>query len=401
MKRRVVVLGAGYAGLPAAKRIARQVRADEVEVTLVNGTDEFVERPRLHQIAVGQDVGIVPLRKYLNGTPVRFVRAWATAIDLDCRTVTVTRGAGRTDTLLYDILVYALGSNIDIDSVAGVREHTFALTGNGAAAEFGARLQALQADGGTLVVCGGGLTGIEIAAEVAEAYRRLRVELLSEGHPGSWLSDKARAHLDEVLSKLGIGVIDNGHVDAAEHDRFILSDGRNVVFDAAAWAGGFRVPALASDAGLAVTAGGRARVGRDLRSLSHPDVYVVGDAAAVEGPWGEQLAMGCRTGGFTGPRAADAVVAALTGHGAKPFGFRYFHECISLGRRHGLVQFLNADETPKDRILTGRKAIAYKNFTLNGARMVFRRPGPALARRRRLADSEGQARIGAVRVGQL
>jgi NADH dehydrogenase FAD-containing subunit len=111
---------------------------------------------------------------------------------------------------------------------------------------------------------------------------------------------------------------------------------------------------------------------------------VIGDAAAVAGVWGPELAMGCRTGAFTGPKAADTIAARLTGRKPGQFGYRYIHECISLGRRHGLIQFLNADESPKPRVLTGRKAIAYKNVTLNGAKMLFRHPGPGLTCRRHL-----------------
>jgi hypothetical protein len=83
---------------------------------------------------------------------------------------------------------------------------------------------------------------------------------------------------------------------------------------------------------------------------------------------------------------ADVIAARLTGRQPGPFRYRYFHECISLGRRHGVVQFLAADETPKERVLTGRAAIAYKNATLNGARLMFRWPGPYPARRRHLVD---------------
>lgn len=386
MKRRVVVLGAGYAGLVAAKRIARQVRPDEVEVTLISASADFIERPRLHQLAVGQDVKIRPLRGYLDRTAVRFVRGWVTDVDLAARSVAVapvsTNGVIRS--VGYDLLVYGLGSNIDIGAVPGVREHVAALTSNSAAVELGGQLRRLAADRGTLVVCGGGLTGIEVATEVAEAYPTIAVQLLSDRRPGDWLSAKARAYLDRVFDQLKVGVISGARVREAQHGCFVLDDGRHVVFDAAVWAGGFSVPAIAREAGLAVAADGRARVGRDLCSISHPDVYVVGDAAAVSGPWGEQLAMGCRSGGFTGPKAADAVVARLTGRTADPFRFR-FHECVSLGRKHGLVQFLHADETPTNRILTGRKAILYKNVTLNGARVVFRQPGPLFAQRRHVA----------------
>lgn len=382
--KRVLMLGAGYAGLPAVKRIARQVRSDQVEVTLVNGTEDFVERPRLHQIAVGQDVRVVPLKRYLDGSGVRFVQGWVTEIDLAGRSVTAT-ASGRVLTLPFDILVYALGSNIDIGSVPGVRENTVALTDIDASVAVPHKLRALR-DGAAIVVCGSGLTGIEIATEVAESYPSFSVRLVGHRPPGHWLSDRARNHLNQVLDTLNIQVTSGVRVSDAQPLAFHMNDGSEVPFDLAFWAGGFRVPSLARDAGLAVTGEGRARVNDRLLSISHPDVYVIGDAAAVCGSWGTQFAMGCRTGGFTGPKVADVVTARLTGREVEPLGFRYIHECISLGRRHGVVQFLDADGSPKQRILTGRMAIAYKNAVLDGGRVAFKRPGPAFPRRRSLAD---------------
>lgn len=398
MTSRVLVLGAGYAGLPAAKRIARQVCPGEVEVTLVNGSADFVERPRLHQIAVGQDVAVVPLRRYLDGSGVRFVQGWVQDIDLDARTVGVLAG-GEQRRLPYDILVYALGSGTDVDAVRGVREHTLGLDALGPDTLDGAA-QASEAvrglpPGATVAVCGGGLTGIETAAEVAEAFPSLNVRLVSGAEPGHWLSDQARRHVAHALDALRIDVTSGMRVDEVRRGGFTSADGGRVGFDLAFWAGGFGVPALARQAGLAVTATGRARVGDRLQSVSHPDVYVIGDAAAVCGPWGDEFAMGCRTGGFTGPKVADVVAARLTGRDVGPLGFRYLHECISLGRRQGVVQFLHADGSPKQRILTGRKAILYKNATLNGGRGVLRHPGPALARRRRLLD-DGESAIAGV-----
>ncbi|HEX5403700.1 MAG TPA: FAD-dependent oxidoreductase, partial [Pseudonocardiaceae bacterium] len=226
-----------------------------------------------------------------------------------------------------------------------------------------------------------GLTGIETVAEIADAFPALHTRLVSAGSPGGRLSDKGRRYLDSTFAELGVEVMAHARVERAEAGRLVLTDGRTVPFELCVWAGGFTVPTLARTAGLAVNADDRALVDQTLRSVSHPDVYVIGDAAAVAGTWGEQLAMGCRSGGFTGPKAADVIAARLTGGEPTPFRYRYFHECISLGRRHGLVQFLNADETPKDRVLTGRTAITYKNAVLNGARMLFAHPGPIGARR--------------------
>ncbi|HEY7047129.1 MAG TPA: FAD-dependent oxidoreductase [Jatrophihabitantaceae bacterium] len=386
MKHEVLVLGGGYAGLPAAKRLARRVRRDEVTVTLVTAFADFVERPRLHQLATGQAVEIVPIADYLAGSGVELVVGSVTGIDLDARAVIVSRD-GAEHTMRYDTLIYALGSNIDTAHVPGVAEHAQSLVGFDAATATRERLRALAEDGGRVAVCGGGLTGIEIAAEVAESFPALDVTLVSGSTPGAWLSDGARAYLARTFDRLRVGVEAGERVREVRGSELVLDRGRHVANDLCLWAGGFRVPTLARDSGLAVNRDDRALVDQTLQSVSHPGVYVIGDAAAVAGLWGPQLAMGCRSGGFTGPKVADVVAARLTGLRPAPFRFRYLHECISLGRRHGLVQFLNADESPKRRILTGRAAIAYKNVTLGGAKLLFRHSGPLLARRRSLSPA--------------
>jgi NADH dehydrogenase FAD-containing subunit len=388
----VVVLGGGYAGLPAVRRLARQVRADEVSVTLVTEFPEFVERPRLHQVATGQPITMVPFADYLARTPVRLVLGSVTGIDLSGRSVTVSRD-GKTEQVSYDTLVYALGSNIDVGSVPGVAEHASSLVDTAAAAQVRLRLPEIAERSGRVAVCGGGLTGIEIAAEVAEAFPSVDVLLLSRAVPGGWLSDRAQSYLARTFDRLGVTVRSGVRVAAVRPGQLVLDDGATVGFDLCLWAGGFRVPTLAAESGLTVDATGRAVVDRSLRSVSHPDVYVIGDAAAVPGPWGSDLAMGCRTGSFTGPKIADILTARLTGRQPGRFRYRYVHECISLGRRHGLIQFLNADESPKQRILTGRTAIAYKNATLNGARILFRHSGPLFARRRPVTTTGDRAKM--------
>lgn len=387
MSHHVVIIGAGYAGLPAAKRLARQVRRDEVVVTLVSAFSDFIERPRLHQLAVGEHIEPMPLSRYLHGSGVRLIAASVIGIDLDTREVRTVDECGRQGAVRYDTLVYALGSNIDVTSVPGAAEHCVTLIGRSAAGELHDRLTSL-AVGATVTVCGGGLTGIEIAGEIATAFPTVRTRLVSASTPGGWLSGKARRYLRDTWAELGVEVIDGARVGHVEPGCLVLAGGRRLAFDLCVWAGGFTVPTLARKAGLAVNQSDRALVDATFRSVSDPAVYVIGDAAAIAGAWGEQLAMGCRTGGFTGPKVADMIAARLTGRDPRPFAYRYIHECISLGRRHGLVQFLNRDETPKDQILTGRKAIMYKNATLNGAKLLFRHSGPMLARRRHLNPIE-------------
>jgi NADH:quinone reductase (non-electrogenic) len=107
MTHRIVVLGAGYAGLAAAKRAARQLRNADARVTPINAADRFVERVRLHQLAAGQRLRDLPLRDRLNATRVGLVVAHVTSIDVQAQTV---RLSATPHTVGYDTLVYALGS---------------------------------------------------------------------------------------------------------------------------------------------------------------------------------------------------------------------------------------------------------------------------------------------------
>jgi NADH:quinone reductase (non-electrogenic) len=376
MTHRVVVLGAGYAGLPAAKRLARQVYAEEVSVTLINASPTFAERPRLHQLATGQKLREVPIAPLL-GSAVRLRVGRVVALDPHAKRLKLGDGS----TVEYDTLIYGLGSTTALSGIPGVADNAFGFTD----ADSAAQLRDAMSGARRLVVCGGGLTGIEAAAEFAESFPSLDVELVTSGRPGGWLSDKGQRYLDKSFMKLGVRVRPNARIAAVEADRLVLADGGTVPFSVCIWAGGFTVPELAGESGLAVDDRGRIRTDDTLRSISHPDIYAIGDAAAVPGSWGDSLAMGCRSGGFTGPQVADIVAARLTGAEPRPFRFRYFHECISLGRKRALIQFLRRDETPKNVVLKGRLGIRYKNTVLNSAVTLFRWPGPYLHLRRRHA----------------
>ncbi|MFB9904029.1 NAD(P)/FAD-dependent oxidoreductase [Allokutzneria oryzae] len=371
-KTTVVVLGAGYAGLVAAKRLARQSRA---AVRLVNAEPDFVERIRLHQAAAGQSLAELPLADLLGDSGVDLVVGTVTEIDLAARLVRV--GADRV--LRYDILVYALGSVSEADAVPGLAEHAVTLSDRADAARLAERTARCR----TITVCGGGPTGVEVATELAESHPGLSVRMITKGRVGGWLSARASRYLDRQLDRFGIEVIGDAEVVRVERGAVVLADGTRVGSDVTVWCGGFTVPVLAREAGLAVNERGRVVVDETLRSVSHPEVYAVGDAVAVAGPWGAELSYGCRSGGFTGPYAADTIAARLAGRAPKPFRFRYVHQCISLGRRRGLVQFVRgADESPLWMFLRGRIATWYKEIVSSSAIWLFRHPGPYLSRRR-------------------
>src|SRR5207253_2414892 len=99
--------------------------------------------------------------------------------------------------LAYDTLVYAIGSVADTAVVPGADAHAYTLDSPAAAQELAARLA--EVPGGTVVVAGGGLTGVESAAEIADSHPGLHVVLLSRDVPGSMMSAKARGYLTRAL----------------------------------------------------------------------------------------------------------------------------------------------------------------------------------------------------------
>ena len=375
MTHHVVAIGAGYAGLGAAKRTAARLGSADVQVTLVNAVDRFVERVRLHQLAAGQRLVDLPLADLLAGTGVDLVVARVTGIDPEKRRV---RLDAAPHDLAYDTLVYALGSGSEVDSTPGVREHAFTVADSGSAIRLAARVRALD-PGNQIAVVGGGLTGIETAAELAATHPSLPVTLVTRGEVGGWLSTHARRHLRAAFSRLGIEVQQDARVLEVTEAGLLLDGAggdRELGADAVVWTAGFRVPDLARDAGLAVDGCGRMEVDRLLRSVSHPDIYGIGDSAAAWTAGGESR-MSCQTGLPMGLHAADAISALLTGQEPKPRRIRYVWQNISLGRHDGVTQFTRADDSAIDRaVLTGRRSAKFKEVVTRGTVFMMRHPGP-------------------------
>ncbi|MCX5376715.1 NAD(P)/FAD-dependent oxidoreductase [Streptomyces sp. NBC_00091] len=363
-KQHVVVVGAGYAGMTAALRVSRRHR-----VTLVDPKECFAERIRLHERAAGRAGTPIALRELVAGRDITPVTAKAASIDPDTRTVRLDNGA----TLTYDRLVYALGSSTDTTRVPGITEHAYTLE---QARELSDRL----AHGtGTVTIVGGGTTGIELAAELAEsAGATWRVRLVTGSKPGGGLSAAGRAYVCSSLEGLGVRLHPHTRVRAV-HGGGLSTDRGELASDVVVWAAAFTVPSLAAEAGLRVDERGRALVDGAMRSLSHPDVFVVGDAARVTVPGAGELRMACATAMPTGAHAAESIEALSRGREPRPLRFRYLAQCISLGRRDGIIQPVRTDDSAHRLVITGRPAARINEwinrYTLNSLHAERRRPG--------------------------
>ncbi|MEU4265184.1 NAD(P)/FAD-dependent oxidoreductase [Streptomyces argenteolus] len=392
MPHRIIVLGAGYAGAVTAGRLAKRLRREDVALTLVNAEPDFVERVRLHQLAIGQDLRPRPLSEMFAGTGVELRLAKVTGIDVDRRTVAVIDANGAEE-LEYDTLVYALGSGWNTQGVPGAAEHAHEIAGRPGALRLRERLAGLAA-GQSVVVVGGGLTGLEAATEIAEARPDLDVALAARGELADWLSPKGRGHVRKVFEKLGITVHEHTVVTGVEADRVATADGTSVPAAVTVWTTGFAAHPIAKATALEVTGTGQIVVDGTMRSVSHPEVYAIGDAAMAVGPGDKPLRMSCASGGFTAWQAADAVAARLTGGKLPNVPIRYFNQCISLGRKEGVIQYVTADDRAVRAALTGRLAAVYKELVCKGAAWGVGNPTLGMPTRRRRVVHQPTARAG-------
>ncbi|MEU7833381.1 FAD-dependent oxidoreductase [Nonomuraea sp. NPDC049129] len=384
MKHRVVVLGAGYAGVYVAGNLARRLSPVDTEIIVVNAVPDFVERLRLHQLAAGQELETQQLADVFAGTGIRLRVARVTGVDPERQVVTVADADGGGE-LGYDTLVYALGSHVADSGVPGVAEHAFNVAGRPSALRLRERLDGLgrRGEGGSVLVVGDGLTGIETAAEIAESRPGLSVALVARGELGARLSAGARSHLWRACDRLGISVLEHTSVEAVEATRVLCADGTALASDATVWTAGFAVNPIAAAGGLEVTENGQIIVDRTMRSVSHPNVYAAGDSAYAIGDNGRPLPMSCASAGFTSMQALAAILAQLTGREIPRTKLVYLGNHISLGRRDGILQAVDDEGVAKPKYVGGRKAARIKAGILKVSLWANSHPTFGLPKRKR------------------
>jgi len=176
---KILILGGGYAGLTAAARVSKS----GADVTLIDARPSFFQRIRFHELLAGGSPKTLEYASTLARRGVRFVQARAERLELGRQRVAARSADGGRVEIGYDTLIFALGSTT-APSVPGAAEHAVRLDDPAAIREAALRIRALAAQGGRVLIVGGGLTGIETAAELAERYPDLHVKLATRGWVG-------------------------------------------------------------------------------------------------------------------------------------------------------------------------------------------------------------------------
>jgi NADH:ubiquinone reductase (H+-translocating) len=356
----IVVAGAGYAGLHVALRLTAKLRkSPTVDLTLVDRHDYhqvITELPRVAGGTRAADAVRIPLQDTL-ANRAHFVLTEINGFDLAGRRLLT--GAGPIG---WRWLVLALGSRPNDFAIPGLAERTLSLySAEDAERVWAAVNKALTAAASTkdpesqrrlatVVVGGGGATGVELAGELAEMLPKVSSRLgLATGLPtvvlveagptilagsSSQLIDKAT----KILADLGVQVRTKAAIAAATGEGFQLKDGQLVEGGVFVWAGGLKAPELVSDSGLPTGYNGRVKVDQYLRVLDHPEIYVAGDLASVVDPrTGHVLPALAQVALEEGETVAHNLEAELRGRPLEAFKFHDKGFVASVGAHRGVA----------------------------------------------------------------
>ena len=249
----------------------------------------------------------------------------------------------------YDYLIYAVGSIAPEPDVPGAAEFALRIAEFDYAEQLRGRL-ADRPSSAPVCVVGGGLTGIETAAELAHV--RSSVSLLCGGMLGPSLSPQGRGSVARQLRRLGVTVVEDAVVTEVRTNAVVSADGRQLPRAMTVWTTGFGVPQLAARSGLSTDTLGRLLTDETLTSVDNDRILAAGDAAA---PSGQPLRMSCQAALPLGAQAANTVLSRIAGEDPAVVNQAFVGQCISVGRTGATFQIAHTDDTPRRLYIGGRR----------------------------------------------
>jgi NADH dehydrogenase len=350
---RLIIIGAGFAGMYAALSAARLrdiqgVSPEELEIALVAPEPTLVVRPRLYESK--PETLTAPLLDVLKAIDVTYVQGSAETIDTKAQTVQLATAKGTRKTLSYDRLIVATGSRLFRPNIPGLAEHSFSVDSLDDAIALDKHLHSLPgrpAVNGrdTVVVAGGGFTGIEAATELPGRLREIfgkgsktRVIIVDRNSAiAPDMGEGPRPVIEEALRKLGVETKLGAGIASLDASGVTLSSGEHIETETVVWAAGIRAAPLTQQIPAERDNFGRLLVDRDLRVPGVPGVFATGDAArAACDDVGNYALMSCQHATRMGAFAGNNAAAELLGVPTRPYHQRAYVTCLDLGEAGAL-----------------------------------------------------------------
>ena len=348
MSKRILVVGAGFAGMWSALGAARlldQVGRTDVEVTLIAPEPKLHVRPRLYE--ENPEGMKAPLQEIFKIAGVKFIQGLVEHIDVAMQEVSII-GVGEDTSrrnIGYDRLVLAAGSRLYCPPVPGLKEHAFNVDQIADAARLEAHIQGLahrpeSAGRNTVVVAGAGFTGIEIAAELPARLREvlgsdatvkvIMVERNAEVGPD--LGPGPRPTITQALTDLGVTWKLGSGVAVIDPNGITLENGERIDADTIVWTAGARASELTAQIPADRDSFGRLHVDRNLKVKGLDAVFATGDCAyAATDDEGNYTMMSCQHAINLGRSAGHNVAADLIGVDPIPYSQPKYVTCLALG----------------------------------------------------------------------
>lgn len=347
MSSRIVIIGTGFAGLWSALSAKRLInlsdREDRIEVLVVAPEPSLILRPRLYEAnAAGMTHHLGDL---FESAGIKFREGKVETIDTEAHTVQVqsTSSTESATSISYDRLILAAGSSVrQPQGVFGLREFAFDIDGLDSATRLEEHLHALSSlpespARNTIVVCGAGFTGIELAAELPKRLlgritnpRIIMVESADQLGPG--LGPGPRPVIAQALRELKVEVRTGTAVSSVDAGGLTLSPGERIEAKTTIWTAGVVATPLTQQIDGPKDSSSRLQVDQNLRTLSTPHVYATGDAAsAFADDKGHHALMSCQHALQLGRVSGYNAAAELLGEPLVGYTQPVYACCLDLG----------------------------------------------------------------------
>ena len=361
--KNIVIIGAGYAGVHAAKKLAKKFKKDDsISITLIDRHSYHTMMTELHEVAthrVEPDAIQFDLRRLFNRTKVNLVTDNVTHVDHDTKTVITENGE-----YPFDYLILGMGAEPNDFKTPGVKEHAFTLWSFEDAIRLRSHIEKTVAAAAvehneakrramlTFVVCGSGFTGIELVGEFIEWKDRLakdnkidpeEITLYVVEAATTILNMLERREADKAeayLVKNGVKILKNSPIVEVREDEVVIMDKSTIPTYTLAWTAGIQANSDTAEYGMEKAHARRLKVNQYMESEQYEGVYVVGDLAYFEEEEGKPTPQIVEAAEQTGSTAAKNIIADITGGEKTAYKGKYHGIMVSIGARYGVANLM-------------------------------------------------------------